>query len=190
MNILWEMPAVVLTVIAWLTAPPAGLADIAQREALRRAATPKAQASLSNAGLPVVDVPASAVTIAAPPDSTGAAGSDETTKPETESKPETGAAKPEPGRDEKWWRSRMDELRATLDKDQLSADAMQTRINVLQADSVNIDDPIKQTKARMDLIRAIDELDKIRKALEADRKAIADLQSEARRLSVPPGWIR
>jgi hypothetical protein len=42
----------------------------------------------------------------------------------------------------------------------------------------------------MDAIRAMDELEKIKKAIEADQKAIADLQSEARRLNVPPGWIR
>jgi len=34
------------------------------------------------------------------------------------------------------------------------------------------------------------ELDRLKKQLLADKKAIADLEEEARRAGVPPGWLR
>jgi hypothetical protein len=183
MNSLWQAPAVLLVVLSWLSAPPAGLADVAQRESLRRSATQKSQASLTNLGMPPEAVPASAVSM--PPTETPPPAGDPAAKPA-----EADATKKDPPRDENWWRTKMAELRTTVDRDQLAADVLQSRINTLQADSVNIDDPIKQTRARMDLVKALDDLEKTKKQIDADRRAIADLQSEARRLSIPAGWIR
>lgn len=183
MNSLWQVPAVVLVVLSWLSAPPAGLADVAQREVLRRNATQKSQASLTNLGMPLEAVPPSAVSM--PPTETAPPVADPAARPA-----EAAAAKPDPPRDEKWWRSKMADLRGIVDRDQSAADALQSRINKLQADAVNIDDPIKQTKARMDLVKSLDELEKARKQVDADRRAIVDLQDEARRLNIPAGWLR
>lgn len=182
MNSLWQVPAVVLVVLSWLSAPPAGLADVAQREALRRSATQKSQASLTNLGMPLEAVPASAVSM--PPT--------ETPPPVADSSKPAGATatKPDPPRDENWWRKKMAELRSFVDRDQLAADVLQSRINALNAAVVNTDDPMKQTKARMDLVKALDDLEKTSKQIEADRRAIVDLQDEARRLSIPAGWLR
>ena len=38
--------------------------------------------------------------------------------------------------------------------------------------------------------KALAELDRMKKAAAADAKAIADLEEEARRAGVPPGWLR
>ena len=38
--------------------------------------------------------------------------------------------------------------------------------------------------------KTIDELNRLKKEIEDDKKAIADLQEEARRAGVPPGWLR
>ncbi|HXT72076.1 MAG TPA: hypothetical protein VN700_20140 [Vicinamibacterales bacterium] len=187
MNILWQMPAVVLAVLAWLSSPTTGLVDIAQREAFRRAAMPKAQASLSNLGLPSDAVPSSAVSM--PPSEVKPAG-DPAAKPADAAAVPEKPEKKDPPREESWWRNKMNELRAAAEKDQLSADALQSRINALKTDSVNIDDPIKQTKARMDLVKAMDEFDKTKKQVEADNRAVAALQEDARRFNIPPGWIR
>ena len=181
MSSLWQMPAVIVFLAAWLASPPAGLADVAQREAFRRLATQKSQATLTNLGLPQEPVPPAAVSMGAPPATDAAA------KPADAAAPD---AKPNPKRDESWWRTKMAELRTAAEKDQQSADALQTRINRLQADSVNIDDPLRQTKARMDLVTAMEQLDKMKAQVDADRRAISALQEEARRLSVPAGWIR
>jgi hypothetical protein len=34
------------------------------------------------------------------------------------------------------------------------------------------------------------ELDRLKKQIDATKKAIADLEEEARRANVPPGWLR
>jgi len=181
MSSLWQMPAVIVFLAAWLASPPAGLVDVSQREAFRRLATQKSQATLTNLGVPQEPVPPAAVSMGTPPAADSAAKPAETA---------ASGAKPDPKRDEGWWRQKMAELRAAAEKDQVAADTLQTRINRLQADSVNIDDPLKQTRARMELVTAIDQLDKMKVQVEADRRAIAALQEEARRLSVPAGWIR
>jgi hypothetical protein len=67
---------------------------------------------------------------------------------------------------------------------------MQSRINALQFDVVNIDDPAQQAQARQALGRALGELDRLQKQVKADRQEIARIQDEARRQRVPPGWIR
>ena len=40
MNAFWQSPLIVVVVLAWLAGPPRSLAEAAQREALRRQATP------------------------------------------------------------------------------------------------------------------------------------------------------
>jgi hypothetical protein len=189
MSSLWQMPAVLIFLASWLASPPTGLADVANREAFRRLATQKSQASLTNMGLPQEPVPPAAVSLnSAPP------AADSVTKPaDATAKPADPAApgaKSTPPKDESWWRGRMSELRAAADKDQQTASELQTRINRLQADSVNIDDPLKQTKARIDLVASLELLDKMKAQVDADRRAIADLQEEARRQNVPAGWVR
>ena len=57
MSSLWQLPAVIVFLASWLASPPAGLADVAQREAFRRLATQKSQATLTNLGLPQEPVP-------------------------------------------------------------------------------------------------------------------------------------
>ena len=184
MSSLWQMPAVLVFLASWLASPPTGLADVANREAFRRLATQKSQASLTNLGLPQEPVPPAAVSLNSSP---APAAADATAKP---ADPATAGAKAAPVKDESWWRGRMTELRAAADKDQLAANELQTRINRLQADSVNIDDPLKQTKARIDLVATMELLDKMKAQVEADRRAIADLQEEARRQNIPAGWLR
>lgn len=187
MNTLWQVPAVLFALLAWLNSPPAGLADIAARETLRRQATPQSKASLTNLNMPPEPVPQSAVSMPPteppPADPTAAAAAGEA----------AGAAPAKPGdppKDETWWRNKMGDLRTTVERGQIAAEALQSRINALQADAVNFDDPIRQARARNDLAKALEELDRVNKKLDADRKAIAALQDEARRANVPAGWIR
>jgi hypothetical protein len=92
--------------------------------------------------------------------------------------------------DEKAWRDRMRSARDALDRDEVLADAMHSRINGLQTDIVNRDDPAQQGQLRQLLARTLVELDRVKKLVETDRQAIAEIQNEARKQGVPPGWIR
>ena len=84
----------------------------------------------------------------------------------------------------------MTQLRSQFEQDQVLADALQTRINSLSADFVNRDDPAQRALISQNRQRAIVELDRLTKAIAEGKKAIADLEEEARRASVPPGWLR
>ena len=176
MNPVWHAPVVLLAIVAWLTTPPASLGEVARREAIRRAFVGPSVASVSTSQLPPTPSPAAVSGLPEP-------------KP-VSAAPEPRAEPAEPVRDEAWWRNRMAAARTTLERNQLLADAVQSRINALQTDVVNIDDPAQQALARQNLGRALGELERLQKQIETDQKQIAQIQDEARRQRVPPGWIR
>ena len=84
----------------------------------------------------------------------------------------------------------MKELQAQLDRDQTYADALQSRINQLTTDFVGRDDPAQRAVIARDKQKAIDELNRLKQSIVTDKKAISDLEDEARRAGVPPGWLR
>jgi hypothetical protein len=103
------------------------------------------------------------------------------------------AAKPEPAeppKDQAYWSGRMKELQTQLDRDQTYLEALQSRINALSTDFVNRDDPAQRAKISADRQRAIAEQERLKQQIANGTKAIADLQEEARRAGVPPGWLR
>jgi len=95
-----------------------------------------------------------------------------------------------PAKDQKYWSTRKKELDAKLERDKVLADAMQSRINGLSADFAARSDPAQRAVIERDRQRAVAELDNLNKALKDDQKAIADFDEEARKASVPPGWLR
>jgi RNA polymerase-binding transcription factor DksA len=84
----------------------------------------------------------------------------------------------------------MKEARATLTRSQLFADSLQTRINSLTTDFVNRDDPAQRAKIETDRQTALAELEKVKKEMEEQNKAIKAIEDEARRAGAPPGWLR
>ena len=66
----------------------------------------------------------------------------------------------------------------------------QNRIDSLTTDFVNRDDPAQQSQIRADREKALAELDRVKKVVEEDRRAIPELEEEARREGVPAGWLR
>jgi hypothetical protein len=94
------------------------------------------------------------------------------------------------GKDEAYWSGRMKAERATLDRLQIFADSLQSRINALLTDFVNRDDPAQRAKIETDRKTALAELERVNKDLDQQRKKIAALEDEARRAGVPSGWLR
>ena len=93
-------------------------------------------------------------------------------------------------RDQSYWSGRMKDLSGQLSRDETFADALQSRINALTADFTSRDDPAQRAQIGRDRQKAVEELDRLKKTIQSDKKALADLQEEARRASVPPGWLR
>ena len=93
-------------------------------------------------------------------------------------------------KDEKYWRERITTARNNLSRAEIFAESLQSRINALSNDIVNRDDPAQRDKLAQDRQRALDELAKVQGEIKDFQKAIADIEAEARKLSVPPGWLR
>jgi hypothetical protein len=162
--------------------PP--LAEVARKEAERRKGIKQAGKVITSK-----DLPESARKPAAAPGG-GSTSSSPTTEaaPATEQKP-AGDAQGEQ-KDEKYWRGRLTAAQEGLRRSQAFADALQSRINALTADFVNRDDPYQRAKIGEDRQTALADLERVRGEIESFKKQLVDIEEEARRAGVPPGWLR
>jgi len=154
------------------------LAEIARKEQDRRKAVKAPARVYTNKDLPATAAPAP---VAAPPPQAAAAAA---VTPVDPAKPK------EEQKDEAWWRARMTQVREEVRRNEIFAEALQTRINSLSADVVNRDDPAQRAKMSSDRQTAVAELDRVKTEIELGKKRIADIEEEARVAAVPPGWVR
>jgi hypothetical protein len=169
------------------------LAEVAKAEEARRKAVKKPAKVLSNNDLkPDTGRPSTPATAtgtptdpAAPPTPTPGA-----TPVNIPLSPDPGAVAKPSAQDEAVWKDRMVAARAALDRTRLFADALQSRINALTTDFVNRDDPAQRAVIERDRLTAMAELEKVRKEMSDQTKAIADIQEEARKAGVPAAWVR
>jgi hypothetical protein len=181
-----HIPAL-LTIVALGTAsvPVAGqtLADVAKKEEERRKTVKSSGKTYTNKDLgslpPGTPAPPPQPPAAAPTDAAAAKDKDAEKSGEKE-----------PVKDQAYWAGRMKELQTQLQRDQTYVDALQTRVNSLATDFINRDDPAQRGVLSGERQKALGELDRLKKQIEAGKKAIADLEEEARRANVPPGWLR
>jgi len=127
-----------------------------------------------------------------PSDDTKPARTDSAASDKATDAPKDGAkgSKDESVKDQKYWSTRKKDLQAKLERDKVLADAMQSRINGLTADFAARSDPAQRAVIDADRKRALSELDGLQKSIKDDQKALADLDEEARKASVPAGWLR
>jgi hypothetical protein len=177
------------------------LADVAKKEGERRKTTAEPAKVYTNKDLTKKGDGSPGASDAAP---AGAdAAKDATTKsPKESAKDDKEAAQDkdaakaanketkEPVKDRAYWLGRLKALEDKLLRDSNYLDAMQTRINALNTDFVNRDDPVQKSAVERDRQKAIAEQNRLKKDVVDDRKAIDDFQEEARRAGVPPGWLR
>jgi predicted nucleic acid-binding Zn-ribbon protein len=50
--------------------------------------------------------------------------------------------------------------------------------------------PLNERPSGRSLNKTVAELERVRGEIEAQEQAVADLEEEARRAGVPPGWLR
>lgn len=93
-------------------------------------------------------------------------------------------------RDEKYWRARVTAVRTSLARAEIFAESLQSRINGLSADFVSRDDPAQRQQIAEQRQKALDELGRVKTEISDLLKQMADIEGEARRLKVPPGWLR
>ena len=167
------------------TAAAQSLAELAKKEEARRKAIKAPAKVLTNDSLGSVPAP-SGVTPKTPPPpapttsgaaAAGAAG--EKPKPEVDRKAQETA-----------WRNRIQGARDSLQRSQMFAEALQSQINALTADFTARDDPAQRAVVANNRQKALMELDRVKNDIAQQTKAIADIQEEARKGGIPPGWLR
>jgi hypothetical protein len=92
--------------------------------------------------------------------------------------------------DEQRWRARIADARDQIKRSRMFAEALQSRINALNADFSARDDPAQRSAIGAQLNEALAELERVRGEIEAQEQGVSDLEEEARRAGVPPGWLR
>jgi hypothetical protein len=175
------------------------LGDVAKKEQERRkgskpAAKVYTNEDLKGGGLPRAPPatearPADGATpAAAPADGSQASPSDPTQK---DAKPaaKAGGAAPD-AKDEETWRSRMTTALDEQRRNEVFAEALQSRINALTTDFAARDNPVERTQIADERQKALAELERVKSEIDKNKKAIAEIQEDARKAGVPPGWLR
>lgn len=182
----WSMPAIVLIIVSAAHASATSFAQVAMNESLRRLFSPKAELRLDT-----IDIPPAMPLPPGPPKDESLASAAIKLGPDPADKAAADKAKADADiGDENTWRLKMKAARAALEQDQVLYDAMQSRINALTADFSSRDDPAQRAEIERQRLRALDELDRLKKQIQADSDAVGDIQEDARKKNIPPGWIR
>jgi hypothetical protein len=163
------------------------LADVAKDEEARRKSVRKPAKVYTNDSLRP-DISTGVAAAPTPPvdtDKPADAPASTTTPPAPEA-----SAPAAPAKDQTYWSGRIQAARAAVERTQIFADSLQSRINALTTEFVNRDDPAQRAKLEGDRKAALAELERVKKDLEDQRKAIVTIEDEARRAGVPAGWLR
>ncbi len=92
--------------------------------------------------------------------------------------------------DENGWRARMTTAQEAQARTELLAAALQNRADGLWAQFTALDDPARRGVVERQRTDALAELERTRAEVERLGQEIRDIQEEARRAGVPPGWLR
>jgi hypothetical protein len=158
------------------------LADVAKAEEVRRKGIKGTAKVYTNE-----DLSGTPPTSPAPAQSAAAAST--AAKPGDPAKP--GEEKPvDPKTTQAYWKERATTIQQSLSRGKLLLEALQSQVNGLNAEFVNMDDPGQRELLQARLQRASGELLRVQQDIEKQTKAAADLQTEARRANIPPGWVR
>ena len=187
-----SVAAVMAGLVSLVSAQSPSLGELAKKEAERRKAVQASGKVYTNDSLtsrPSPLPPAAPTGPAAPasaqppsPAAPGAAKTDDKDKPAN--------APVDRKAEESAWRQRMQAARDALQRSQVLAEALQSRINALTSDFTSRDDPHQRDVVASDRQKALAELDRVKNDIANNTKAIEDLKTEARRAGVPPGWLR
>jgi hypothetical protein len=95
-------------------------------------------------------------------------------------------------RDEKYWRAEAARRRDAIKVAESKVQMLEAQVAGLRSDMspTNTQDPNRLQNQDRELRQALDNLEAARHDLDAARQSLANLDDEARRAGVPPGWVR
>jgi hypothetical protein len=172
------VPTVVWVFVAANGQPPKTLTEAAWRAALQRHLAPPVVRALTDRDVPRAQADLPPVTADAASAAAGATA------------PGTPPAGPPEKHDEAWWRDRMKSAKAALDHDEIVVTSLLSRLNALETDIVNRDDPSQRAALMAERDRTRLEWEAMQKQVVTDRDRIAAVEEDARVQGIPPGWIR
>jgi hypothetical protein len=164
-----------------------GLADVAKAEEARRKTVKTKAKVYTNDDLKTGDAtsePAPTQAPAAPAPAAAAKPADATAKPDAAAKED------DPKKTEKYWRDRIKAAEQGVARGKVLLDALQSRVNALTTDFTNTDDPAQRAVVAQNRQTALGEMERVKADIEKQTKEIANIQEEARKANVPPGWLR
>ena len=192
---------VALAAVLTSGAPAQSLGDVARKEEARRKETgagktytnenlrsapePAAPAPSTSASSPSTSAPSTAAPGTTKPDAKTGDAAKAGEAPKTDAKPAADAKG-----DAAAWKKRREAIETSLERAKTFAEALQSRINGLTADFSARDDPAQRQLVAADRQKALTEMERVKKEIADHTKALADLQEEARKAGVPPGWLR
>ena len=169
-------------ILGWVAIARAqSLGDVAKKEEARRKGLAKVGKVYTNEALRgTSDRPTKA-----------AAGSgSEAPPPAVEPAPEAPAEQGGPSRDQAYWRERMTKAREGLERSRTFREALQSQINALSADFTARDDPAQRALIGKNRDKVLAELARVNSEITGFEKQLRDIEEEARKANVPPGWLR
>lgn len=177
----WTAVALALALPGISAAQNPPLGEVARKEQARRKAAKSSEKVLTNKDLP----PSSVKRAPAAPGAGEAA-----TAEQKDAAPEQPRQQRDEEKEEAWWRQRITQARDGLRRSEVFLEALQTRVNVLSADFVNRDDPVQRARIGEDRQKALAEMERVQAEIVQFKKQVEDIEEEARKAGIPPGWIR
>ena len=186
---------VVFAIAVGLSASPAAsgqtLGEVAKKEAERRKAQPQTGKVYTNKDLPAsAQKPATANPSTETPAQTPTDPVAAATGQKAEDAKAPGDKPQGDQKDQAYWKNRMATAREELRRSEMFAEALQTRVNTLNKDFSSRDNPAQRSAIGADRTEALNELTRVKQDVERGKKQIADIEEEARKAGVPPGWVR
>jgi len=167
------------------------LGEVAKKEAERRKTQPQTGKVYTNKDLPAsAQKPATANPSTETPAQTPTDPVAAATGQKAEDAKAPGDKPQGDQKDQAYWKNRMATAREELRRSEMFAEALQTRINTLNKDFNSRDNPAQRSAIGADRTEALNELTRVKQDVERGKKQIADIEEEARKAGVPPGWVR
>jgi hypothetical protein len=128
----------------------------------------------------------------APVPSPGAGRGTVNVLPESANLPTLTREESEAGRMADYWRERGRQRRAAVENAEGTVRDLEARIAELRTDRgvTNVMDPNREQTRQAQIAQTQADLEQAKGELERARQAMTDLEDEARRKGIPPGWIR
>jgi hypothetical protein len=167
------------------------LADVARKEEERRKAvkTPARVFTIQDVQKAGGVDPTAPVT--APPEGSTAPAASAATTPAAAAATLPDSSKEEPPvQDEAYWRGRFASAREKLERSTAYIDALKTQYSVLANRFVAVSDAAERGAMFAEMQKAEAEISRLQEEVGQQTQGLADLEEQARRAGVPPGWIR